>query len=98
MGRVRFTPAARADLAAIRRYIAKDNPVRAKSYILEIRDHCRRLAHNPTIHPVDTELDEVARKAIHDDYLIFYEATAEGMLVLRVLHGARDLTNLILRT
>ena len=98
MARTRFTPAARDDLSEIRRYIARDNPVRAKSFIEDIRAHCRRLAINPLSHPVEPALDATARKAVHGSYLIFYDAQDDGILVLRVLHGARDLGRLALNS
>ena len=97
MARLRFMPAARSDLSEIRRHIAKDDPVRAKSFIEEIRGHCRRLAEHPGMHPVATRLDPKARKAVHGAYLIFYDAEDRGILVLRVIHSARDLSAIGLR-
>lgn len=97
MASARFTPAARDDLSEIRRYIAQDNPERAKTFVLEIRDHCRRLADHPKLHPVARNLDDTARKAVHGNYLIFYDEVEEGIIVLRVLHSARDVASLVLR-
>ena len=37
------------------------------------------------------ELDDGIRSCAHGHYVIFFEATAEAVLVVRVLHGARDL-------
>ena len=35
-----------------------------------------------------------ARMLVEANYLILYEGTTEGVEVVRVLHGARDLTDL----
>lgn len=98
MARPRYPPLAARDLGEIRRYIARDNPERARTFVLEIRDHCRRLAQYPAIHPVEPEIDPTVRKAIHGAYLIFYEEDELGILVLRVFHGARDLAGLVLKS
>jgi plasmid stabilization system protein ParE len=39
-----ITAAAKADLLAIRRYIAHDNPARAVSFTEELLDRCQALA------------------------------------------------------
>lgn len=96
--RLRFLPAARDDLRQIRAYIARDNPVRARTFVEEVREHWQRLAAHPLIHAIDTRIDPRARKAVRGAYLILYEAEDEGILILRILHGARDLSNLPLRS
>ncbi len=98
MARLRFTPAARDDLKGIRRYIAQDDPSRALTFVEEMRAHCHRIADIPLNHPIDIRIDPTARKAVHGAYLIFYDSNDEGVIVLRVLHSAMDLTNQALRS
>ena len=42
--RLAFTPLAEQDLEAIADYIAVDNPVRALSFVRELRAQCQRIA------------------------------------------------------
>ena len=97
MARLRLSADARNDLAEIRRYIARDNPVRAKTFVEELRAHCHRLASHPHVHAIFDKVDSRARKAVHGTYLIYYEVAVDGILVLRVLHSARDLSMIALR-
>jgi toxin ParE1/3/4 len=88
--RCTFTPKAEDDLAAIADWIAEDNPSRAVSFIREIRKRCDQVAEFPKASPERAELGPGIRMTVHRDYLIFYREAAIGMIVLRVLHGARD--------
>ena len=45
--RLAFTPLAGQDLEAIADYIAADNPVRALSFVRELRTQCQRITLNP---------------------------------------------------
>lgn len=45
--RLAFTPLAEQDLEAIADYIAADNPVRALSFVRELRTQCQRITLNP---------------------------------------------------
>ena len=45
--RLNFTPMAEQDLEAIADYIAADNPVRALSFVHELRTQCQRITLNP---------------------------------------------------
>mgnify|MGYP000007450059 FL=1 len=49
---VEFTAAAEADLEGIGDYIARDNPVRATSFVLELARACLDLAAMPKAWPV----------------------------------------------
>jgi toxin ParE1/3/4 len=48
----RLLPDAEADLEAIGDYIARDNPLRAISFIAELREMCNRLADMPLGFPL----------------------------------------------
>lgn len=50
--RVVITAAAKADLLAIRRSIACDNPARALSFVEELLDRCQALADTPRAYPL----------------------------------------------
>ncbi|MBN8715962.1 MAG: type II toxin-antitoxin system RelE/ParE family toxin [Xanthomonadales bacterium] len=89
--RLAFTPLAEQDLEAIADYIATDNPVRALSFVRELRAQCQRITLNPSGYRLRPELGDGIRSCAYGHYVIFFEASAETVLVVRVLHGARDL-------
>jgi len=89
--RVRLSPSAKADLAAIKSYISEDNPAAAARLIRLIR---RRLNDSIAAFPVMGEpCDQLAsalRRVVVGNYVIFYSVGA-SVEVARVLHGARDI-------
>ncbi len=89
--RLAFTPLAEQDLEAIADYIAADNPVRALSFVRELRAQCQRITLNPPGYRLRPELGDGIRSCAHGHYVIFFEATTEDLLVVRILYGARDL-------
>lgn len=89
--RVRFSTTARRDLREIAEHIATDDWVRASSFAEEIEDRCRSLAEFPDRFPVVYRTGRFAlRKLSHADYLIFYATMPDEVVIVRVLHGARD--------
>ena len=84
-------PAARADLIEIGDFIALDNPARALSFVAEIEATMTTIAERPSSFSARSELATGLRSARHGRYLIFFVADDEGVRIVRVLHGARDL-------
>ena len=89
--RLLFAPLAEQDLESIADYIAADNPRRAVSFIQELRQQCQRIALNPPGYRMRPELGEGIQSCPHGHYVIFFEASADAVTVVRILHGARDL-------
>jgi len=89
--RLTFTPLAEQDLEAIADDIGIDNPARALSFIRELRAHCRRITLNPEGYPSRPELGAGIRSCAHGHYIIFFESGPEMVVIVRILHGARDL-------
>ena len=88
---VRLTAEAERDLEAIGDYIAGDNPARALSFMLELRDACLGLAEFPERFPLVPRYQaEGVRHRVHGNYLIFYRVGGEAVDVLHILHGAMD--------
>jgi toxin ParE1/3/4 len=85
-----FAPAAAADLEAIVDYIAADNPAAAAALIARLEDLAARLAEAPGMGRARFDLLPNLRSFRLGRYLLFYRATAGGIEVVRVLHGARD--------
>jgi toxin ParE1/3/4 len=94
MSRVRLTPQVRRDLKEIDEYISRDNPDAAARVILNIREKCQVLSQQPGIGRNRSDLLPELRSFVVGNYVIFYFPTGEGIEVIRVLHGARDIQKL----
>jgi toxin ParE1/3/4 len=89
--RLALTQLAEQDLEAIGDRIATDNPVRALSFVRELRAQCQRIALNPPGYPLRPELGDGIRSCAHGRYVVFFECDADVVVIVRILHGARDL-------
>jgi toxin ParE1/3/4 len=93
---VLFSHDAEADLADIGAYIGADNTQRAITFVQELRRRCEALAEVPHAFPVLRLRSGVElRRRPYGSYLIFYRVTATAIIVMRVLHGARDYERLL---
>ena len=66
-----FTEQAENDLESIADYIAIDNPVRAISFVQEIRERCNKIINAPQGYPLASEYGENIRKLPFGSYYIF---------------------------
>ena len=86
-----LTEAAMADLVAIGRHIATDNPQRAKAFVAELKSRCHELGTMPKAFAlVPRHEHSGVRRRPYKNYLIFYRIAADIVEVLHVLHGAQD--------
>ncbi|RMU07930.1 hypothetical protein ALP36_200131 [Pseudomonas syringae pv. coriandricola] len=85
---VQLTSEAEGDLERIGDYIALDNPRRALSFILELRDKCLSLSNMHQAFPLVPRYG--IRRRVHGNYAIFYRVEADRVIVVHVLHGAMD--------
>ena len=90
MPSVRRSSRAELDLIEIWSYIAKDDPRAADSQLDRINSACQLLAENPEGGPRREDLARGLRFYPVQNYLIFYTVSEAGIIVARVLHGARD--------
>jgi len=89
--RVIFTRLAERDLEDIGDYIARDNPRRALSFILELRRQCGKVAEAPQAYRRRPELSDGIRSCAHGNYVIFFREDRNGLGIVRILHGAMDI-------
>ena len=89
--RLAFTPLAEQDLEAIADYIAADNPVRALSFVRELRTQCQRITLNPPGYRLRPELGDRIRSCAHGHHVIFFESNSDVVVIVRILHGAGDI-------
>jgi toxin ParE1/3/4 len=90
VSRLKFTLLARQDFQDIGDYIAKDNLRAALSFVQRLEGRCLSLSQNPRIGRKRDEVRPNLRSATEGDYLIFYRPLADGIEVMRVVHGSRD--------
>jgi toxin ParE1/3/4 len=91
MARLTITESARADLREIRDYIAKDNPAAARRVVERLRTQARKLAQTPGIGRRREDLRPDLFSFPVGKHVLFYRPQPGGIVLVRVLHGARDL-------
>ncbi|KJV04959.1 type II toxin-antitoxin system RelE/ParE family toxin [Methylocucumis oryzae] len=84
-------PRALSDLAEIWDYIADDSETRADSFVATIDAKFHILAEQPKIGRLRDELAAGLRSFPIGRYVIFYLPFADGVDIVRVLHGSRDI-------
>lgn len=88
------TSQARLDLVEIVDFIARDNPVAAFRLLDRLEEKFAMLARQPLIGEPRDDLGEGVRQFTVGNYVIYYRSLDDGALILRVLHGARDVRSL----
>lgn len=92
---VLFSRKAEDDLEAIADYIAQDNPVRAVSFVKELRKQCVAIGQFPNAHTRFLELGQDARIMPYKNYVVLYRVLDDSVSIERIIQGARDILNLI---
>ena len=86
---------AEVDLVDIWRYIARDSPQNASRLVRRIRTLCNTaLVDNPLIGRARPELVRDLRSFLVGNYIVFYRPIENGVEIVRVLHGNRDIETL----
>jgi toxin ParE1/3/4 len=91
MPRVLKRPQALADLAEIWAYIADDSPANAEAFAALIDTKLQALGRQHAMGRNRDELHKYLRSFPVDRYVMFYRPLSDGIEVVRVLHGARDI-------
>lgn len=92
---VRLRPEARSDVASIAKYIAKDNQSAAQGWSAEIRRLFEQLGEMPGLGVARFEVRPGLRTHPFGAYLVLYRKGAEGVEIVRVIHGARRWQDLL---
>ena len=94
-GAVVKRPGALVDIADIWRYIATDSgEATADALLGEIDEKVFLLAAHPRLGRARPELAPELRSLALPPYVIFYRPLADGIELIRVIHGARDIGEL----
>ena len=89
MARVLRRPRAAEDIGAVWDFIADDNPDAADHWVDQLDTQLRLLATQPLMGRARDELAPGIRSPF-GRYLVFYLPIGDGIDVVRVLHGTRD--------
>jgi len=92
------SPEADADIYEAAAYIASNNLDAAIRWIDTIDEKLRLLAEFPGLGTAREELGRAVRSLPVGNYLIFYRQANDGIEVVRVLHGARNLRQFFRRS
>ncbi len=80
------------DLQKIGRYIGKDNSARAGTFIRDIHKKSEAYAVHPDMGRDRSDLAKGIRSFPHGDYVIFYRRYRNGIQIVRVFNGYRDIS------
>lgn len=86
---------AEGDLAEIWLAIAQDQPINADRFIDELRQQLQKLAEQPLMGRARPELGREVRSFPHAAYVVIYRPNADGVAISRLVHGSRDLSELV---
>lgn len=84
---------AKNDLLDIWDYIAEHDEVAADRYLENLRKRALELIAHPDLGRPREEILNGVRSLLFRNHLIFYRITHAEIIVLRILHGSRDLPN-----
>ncbi len=94
MRRIRYTRQARADLIDIWLWIAREGDARADAVLNRIESRISLLAEHSEAGPRRREIAEDARSLLAERWLVLYRLTPDGVQVVRIVDGSRDVRRL----
>lgn len=84
-------------MLAIYNYIAEDSPSHAARFVDLLEEKCGMIAESPGIGRRRPRLGKGVRSLPFGDYIIFYNAIANGVEIRLILHAKRGITGFLLR-
>jgi toxin ParE1/3/4 len=87
---IRWTRAALQSVDEIAAYIAKDNPARASSFVLELQDAVAKLQRHPGMGRAGRVVG-TRELVLHKNYIAIYRVRGDDVEILRLHHAARKL-------
>jgi toxin ParE1/3/4 len=89
--RLRLSNAFADDLEDIWGFIGVDSPLHADAFIRRLMQTCERLAERPGIGRDRSEFGKGYRSFVEGDFIVLCRPFSDGIEVMRVIHGARDI-------
>jgi toxin ParE1/3/4 len=102
--RYAILPSAKADIVACHDYLAERNPDAARRFVDAVEETCGLIGLSPLGYPVieppkkGRPMPVPLRKRFvkgFERYLVFYYLADGKVHILRVLHGARDISSIL---
>jgi toxin ParE1/3/4 len=90
-GRLLISNDAGADLDLIADFIACESPTAATRIMRRLIDRFKLLSSTPLSGQVRNDLRPGLRCVTIGNYVIYFEPISDGVRILRVIHGARDI-------
>ncbi|HZW29832.1 MAG TPA: type II toxin-antitoxin system RelE/ParE family toxin [Isosphaeraceae bacterium] len=94
MPRILRTKQAELDLVEILFFLRSRSPNLADRFESDFEEKCRLLAEFPLMGRDRSELAPELRSSLVKPYVVFYRPLADGIEIIRVIHGSRDLSGL----
>jgi len=94
MPKLIIAPSARQDLLDIFDYIACDDPIIAANWISTIEEKCELIASSPGFGENRPEYGINIRSSTIGRYVIYHRSIGDGIEVVRVIPGDRDIRSL----
>lgn len=86
-----FSPRARSDFSDILDYMSEGDPDSALDFVTRLQLTCEQLAQMPGMGRKRDDLARGLRSFPVEKYLIFYRSVKDGIEIVRVLHGSRNI-------
>jgi toxin ParE1/3/4 len=93
VSRVTVRPQAELDILEIWEFIAGDSVSAADKWVDDLNDKMDLWATQPMMGRARDELSPGVRSLSFGRYVVFFAPLADGIDVVRVLHGSRDIDN-----
>jgi toxin ParE1/3/4 len=93
--RIELSRAALADFDAIYDYIARDNPPAAAKVLRSLDESIQLLADQPKLGKVFHHRRLRLRLLTHGDFLVFYRDRPGVVEIVRVIHGRRNIPDIL---
>lgn len=86
---------AEEDIVTIAAYIARDSLSAAANWLDKLEETLELLASQPYLGQAVDGIRPGLRRLTQGNYLLFYEPRDDGIVLVRVLHGARNIEDLL---
>ena len=87
---IKWTKAALASVDEIAGFIAKDNPIRATSFVIELKAAVNKLQTRPGMGRAG-RVPGTRELLLHKNYIAIYRVRGDDVEILRLHHAARTL-------
>jgi toxin ParE1/3/4 len=95
--RVRTTAHAEADIRSIAQWIARGSVPAATKWIDDLTSEFSKIAQTPGVGTNREDLRPELRSVRFGNYVVFFKSMRRGVIIVRVIHGARDYARILTR-